>query len=58
MSHFAVGLIFFVLGFWFAGFELWPVERFGKNKNKKQTKSTGSKSIRYSFDSEGRPLDE
>lgn len=58
MSHVAVALVFFILGFWFAGLELWPVERFGKTKSKKRAKSTSSKNIRYSFDSEGRPLDE
>lgn len=55
MSHAAVALVFFILGFWFAGLELWPVEKFGRTKKKSKRKSNR---IGYSFDSEGRPLDE
>lgn len=59
MSHFAVALVCFILGFWFAGLELWPIERWGRapkktpRKNKSQNQGLG-----YSFDSEGRPVDD
>lgn len=53
-QYFAVALISFIAGFWFAGLDL-----YGHNKSKaKKDPSQEPRSMGFSFDSEGRPLDE
>lgn len=51
-QYFAVALVSFIAGFWFAGLDLHGHKKASKVKSKKSQK------MGFSFDSEGRPLDD